>query len=169
MLLYFVQHKLAVLFTLQFIRKEACVTHILREVAHCMHIVCTAAWRTFTLMRKGLFLRMDKYEPLHQFAMNIVIECNHVSNGQQSKDAIWHIHSLKSKMLGTHTLVTTQASMAFDVPNRQPTACSTSSLLSFCFLGRQLTKTGISPIRYMPNQQPTDCKLIAHRSTTSAV
>ena len=34
---------------------------------------------------------------------------------------------------------------------------------------RQLPKTGISPIRYMLPQQATDCKLIAHRSTTSAV
>ena len=55
------------------------------------------------------------------------------------------------------------------MPNRQPTACSTSSPPGFCFLGRQLPKTGISPIRYvLPKKQQTDCKLIAHRSTTSA-
>ena len=57
-----------------------------------------------------------------------------------------------------------------NVPNRKPTACSTSSPPGFCFLGRQLPKIGISPILYvLPNQQPTDCKLIGHRSTTSAV
>ena len=45
-----------------------------------------------------------------------------------------------------------------NLPNCQPTACSTSSPPGFCFLGRQLPKTGNSAIRDVcPNQQPTDC------------
>ena len=48
-----------------------------------------------------------------------------------------------------------------NVPNRQPTAC---------FLGRQLPKTGISPIRYvLPIQQAIDCQPSCPPFTISAV
>ena len=69
----------------------------------------------------------------------------------------------------------TQASVAFDwatenVPNRQPTACSTSSPPGFCFLGRQLPKLKLAPF---DTGCPTSSQLIAnpvaHRFTTLAV
>ena len=48
----------------------------------------------------------------------------------------------------------TQASVAFD---GLPKTCPITSPRGFCFLGRQLPKTGISPIRGVEsNQQPTD-------------
>ena len=57
-----------------------------------------------------------------------------------------------------------------NVPNRQPTACTTSSPLGVWFLSRQLPKTGISPIRYvLPNQQAIDCHPSYPPFTTSAV
>ena len=57
-----------------------------------------------------------------------------------------------------------------NVSNRQPTACSTSSPPSFCFLGGQQPKTGTSPIRYvLPNLQAIDCQPSSPPFTTSAV